>query len=410
MSYRVLDKSSVCEYVSSIDTITQYLGQGKLIAEEIGDGNLNYVYIVKNISTDKSIILKQAVPYLRCVGEEFPLSKERMTYEIRALNEFAKITTNSVPTIYHADEEMSVVAMQYLDEHIILRKGLISSTEYPMFAEHMSSFLANSLFKTSSLYLQSKEKRELIGKFNSNTELCKITEDFVFTFAFMEHETNNENAKNNDVARELFIDSEFKKSVLSLKYKFMNQTDALLHGDLHTGSIMANESDTYVIDPEFAFVGPFGFDVGALVGNLIASFVSHLVQDENESYRVWVLKSIKDILVMFEDKFLRLWSEHRYSALRVDGFIDDYYFEDYQKEFMKNILKDTVGFAGCKLARRVFGIAGVEDIRGIEEEEIKASAEKLALDIARELVKGYQQVESVDDIIDVLIRFQKSVK
>jgi 5-methylthioribose kinase len=333
-----------------------------------------------------------------------------MTYEIRALNEFAKITTNSVPTIYHADEEMSVVAMQYLDEHIILRKGLIASTEYPMFAEHMSFFLANSLFKTSSLYLQSKEKRELIGKFNSNTELCKITEDFVFTFAFMEHETNNENAKNNDVARELFIDSEFKKSVLSLKYKFMNQTDALLHGDLHTGSIMANESDTYVIDPEFAFVGPFGFDVGALVGNLIASFVSHLVQDENESYRVWVLKSIKDILVMFEDKFLRLWSEHRYSALRVDGFIDDYYFEDYQKEFMKNILKDTVGFAGCKLARRVFGIAGVEDIRGIEEEEIKASAEKLALDIARELVKGYQQVESVDDIIDVLIRFQKSIK
>jgi 5-methylthioribose kinase len=410
MAYQVLDKTSVIEYISNIDTIREYLGYGELKSEEIGDGNLNYVYIIKNITTDKAIIVKQAVPFLRCVGENFPLSKDRMTYEIRALKEFAKISHNSVPTIYHADEEMSLVAMQYLDEHLILRKGLIASIEYPNFAEHISSFLANSLFKTSSLYLSSGHKRDLIAKFNSNKELCKITEDFVFTFAFMEHETNNENAKDNDTAKDLYKDIEFKKAVLRLKNKFMNQTDALLHGDLHTGSIMVNQTDTYIIDPEFAFVGPFGFDIGAIIGNLIASFVSHLLQDSDEDYRVWVLRNIKDILVKFEDKFLRLWNEHKYSALREEGFIDDYYFEDYQKEFMQDILQDTIGYAGCKLARRVFGIAGVEDIRGIKEDEIKAEAEKLALDIAKALVKNSKTIEDADDLIDILIRFQKSVR
>jgi 5-methylthioribose kinase len=410
MSYQVLNIDTIIEYALNIEAIKEYLEDGKIVANEIGDGNLNYVYILTNITNEKAIIIKQAVPYLRCVGEEFPLSKERMTYEIIALKEFAKIAPTNIPKVYYADEEMSLVAMEYLKDHIIMRKGLIDSTEYPLFAEHITTYLANALFKTSSLYLQSSQKRELIDKFNSNKELCKITEDFVFTFAFMDHETNSPHSKDNETARELFKDNEFKKEVLRLKYKFMTQTDALLHGDLHTGSIMINKDETYIIDPEFAFVGPFGFDVGAIVGNLIASYVSHLVQDADEEYRVWVLRAIKDILIKFEDKFLRLWNDTKESALRVNSFIDDYYFEDYQKDFMKTILQDSIGYAGCKLARRVFGIAGVEDIRGIEEQELKDRAEKIALDIARVLVKESKNIDSVDNIIDVLIKFTKAYK
>ena len=44
----------------------------------------------------------------------------------------------------------------------------------------------------------------------------------------------------------------------------MGSPEALIHGDLHTGSIMVTESETRVIDPEFAFYGPMGFDVGAV--------------------------------------------------------------------------------------------------------------------------------------------------
>ena len=59
-------------------------------------------------------------------------------------------------------------------------------------------------------------------------------------------------------------DSQLKVAVAEMKYAFMNHSEALLHGDLHIGSIMANNEETYVIDPEFAFFGPIGFDVGAV--------------------------------------------------------------------------------------------------------------------------------------------------
>lgn len=84
--------------------------------------------------------------------------------------------------------------MQFLDDHIIMRQGMLDGITYPKFSEHISSFLAQNLFKTSSLYLDSTNKRKFIDRFNSNTELCKLIEDFVFTFAFMENETNDEYA------------------------------------------------------------------------------------------------------------------------------------------------------------------------------------------------------------------------
>lgn len=37
---------------------------------------------------------------------------------------------------------------------------------------------------------------------------------------------------------------------------------------------MVTPDSTHVIDPEFAFYGPMGFDVGAFLGNLFLSFFS----------------------------------------------------------------------------------------------------------------------------------------
>lgn len=69
-------------------------------------------------------------------------------------------------------------------------------------------------------------------------------------------------------------------AALRLRDVFNTRCEALLHGDLHTGSIMVTEpaagsqGTTTVIDPEFAFVGPIAFDVAKLVGNLLLAFFS----------------------------------------------------------------------------------------------------------------------------------------
>lgn len=404
MNYKVLDAGSIVEYISNVKSVMDYFGSDEIRAEEIGDGNLNYVYKISSIvNPQKALIAKQAVPFLRCVGEDFLLSRERMTYEIRALQKFYAIFPSFVPKIHYASEEMSLVVMDYLGSHIIMRKGLMDSVKYKNFSEHISTYMAATLFYTSSLYLSSSEKREMIGRFNGNTELCKLTEDLVFSFPFMEHETNdNINVKDNQEAQKLFTDREFKERVLELKYKFMTQSDALLHGDLHTGSIMINEKESYVIDPEFAFVGSFGFDVGALLANLANNYIHHSVVTKDKDFQEWLLVTIKEVLEKFCEKFLNFWKEYRNSALLVDGYLDDVTLKNYKERFVKNILRESVGFAGCKMARRVYGVAGVAEIRGIEDKALRAEAEKMALKIAREFVIKHDKIESVDEILEII--------
>ncbi|MDQ1337248.1 MAG: 5-methylthioribose kinase [Campylobacterota bacterium] len=182
----------------------------------------------------------------------------------------------------------------------------------------------------------------------------------------------------------------------------MTQSDALLHGDLHTGSIMINEKETYVIDPEFAFVGPFGFDVGALLANLANNYIHHSVVTKDKDFQEWLLQTIKEVLEKFGEKFLNFWKEYRNSALLVDGYLDESTLQKYKERFVKNILRDSVGFAGCKMARRVYGVAGVAEIRGIEDRALRAEAEKTALKIAREFVIKYDKIESVDEILEII--------
>jgi len=402
MAYTILDVSNLEDYLFSLPHIRSFFDAESLVIDEIGDGNLNFVFLVTSRNdASRQLIVKQAVPYLRCVGESYPLAKERMTYEIRSLERFAELSRH-IPKIYHSDEEMSVVIMEYLGEHIIMRKGMIEGIKYPEFAEHISSFLADVLFRTSSLFLSSSEKRALVAQFIDNSELCKLTEDFVFTAPFMEHETNAELPELSDEAQRISEDVELKTKILHLKYKFMNQSDALLHGDLHTGSIMLSRDETYVIDSEFAFVGPMGFDIGALIANLVMSWISHTVLDEKSDYPDWILQTIEEVWQSFEKKFLKLWKETPESALFTKGFADDAVLKAYQEQYMLTLFQESIGFAGCKIIRRQFGIAGVEDIRGIEDAKKREAANRLAIRIGERFIKEYHILNNITSVIKLI--------
>ena len=42
-------------------------------AREVGDGNLNFVYIVEG--PEGGLVVKQALPFLRLVGDDWPLGQ-----------------------------------------------------------------------------------------------------------------------------------------------------------------------------------------------------------------------------------------------------------------------------------------------------------------------------------------------
>ncbi|KAL2521173.1 Methylthioribose kinase-like [Forsythia ovata] len=61
-------------------------------------------------------------------------------------------------------------------------------------------------------------------------------------------------------------------SSISTYVRFCEKAQALLHGDLHTGCVMVTGESTQVIDLEFGFYGPMGFDIGAFIGNSILAY------------------------------------------------------------------------------------------------------------------------------------------
>src|SRR5690606_3102530 len=194
MTYRALDENTILDYVRGSDRLREHFSDlSALECEEVGDGNLNLVFIIRNRNdSSESLVVKQALPYLRVAGDSWPLTRERMRFEAQALMLYNELTPGLAPQVYLYDDEMSLVAMEHLSQHEVMRKPLVARKRFPRFADQISTFLANVLFKTSDLYLSGVDKKALQATY-INPHLCKIQEDFVFTNPYMESPENNWN-------------------------------------------------------------------------------------------------------------------------------------------------------------------------------------------------------------------------
>jgi 5-methylthioribose kinase len=360
---------------------------------EVGDGNLNLVFIVT--SGAAGAVVKQALPYVRLVGESWPLPLDRAHFEQEALKIQAAYVPMHVPKVYHFDPEQAAIVMAYLSPHIILRKGLIRRVIYPQLADHLSTFLAEILFRTSDLSMPADAKKAAQALLCQNTALCKISEDLIFTDPYRIAPLNRWTSPELDgLAAAFRADAPLKVAVQELKWAFLTRGEALLHGDLHTGSVMVTEADTRIIDPEFAFFGPIGFDIGAVLANIMLSYLAQNGHpgepDAIAAYRRWLLDTIEAVWIGFETKFLALW---RKSATG-DAFVAELFadtagaetLERHRMATMARIFSDSVGFAGAKMVRRILGLAHVEDLESIENPEIRSACEMKALHLARSLM------------------------
>jgi 5-methylthioribose kinase len=322
---------------------------------EVGDGNLNLVFIIT--SGAAGVVVKQALPYVRLVGESWPLPLDRAHFEHEALKIQATYVPMHVPKLYHFEPEQAAIVMAYLSPHIILRKGLIRRVKYRLLADHLSTFLAEMLFRTSDLGMSAASKKTAQAVFCHNTALCKISEDLIFTDPYRIAPLNRWTSPELDgLAAAFRADAPLKVAVQELKWAFLTRGEALLHGDLHTGSVMVTEADTRIIDAEFAFFGPIGFDIGAVLANLMLSYLAQNGHpgepDAIAAYRRWLLDTIEAVWIGFETKLLALW---RTSATG-DAFVAELFadptgaeaLDTYRRSTMARIFADSLGFAGAK--------------------------------------------------------------
>jgi 5-methylthioribose kinase len=367
-------------------------------ASEIGDGNLNYIFRVRDRGSGRSIVIKQAGDTAR-ISDQFKVSPDRNRIEHDILKIENELAPGLVPRIYRYDETMNCCVMEDLSDHTIMRQALIEHRRFPLFADHITTFMVNTLLLTCDAVIDHKKKKRVAGGF-INPDLCEITEDLVYTEPF------NDVKKRNDVfppnlpfvTRELYRDPRLRLETAKMKFDFMEHAQCLIHGDLHTGSIFVKPDSTKVIDPEFAFYGPAGFDVGNVIANLIFAWVNAdtTIADPTArgEYTGWLERTIVETVELFKSKWRKLWAERVAEVTATyEGFADWY---------LEGILRDTAGVTGLELCRRIVGIAHVKDITSIRDPAQRLRAERLCLTAAKRYILEREGIRTGDDYLAVL--------
>ena len=388
-----LTPKTAVTYVRSLPLARDFFGDAPLAAEPITEGNVNLIFrVYDQTQPTRSLLLKQALPYAWRYPD-FKMPVDRARIEVGILRIEGRYCPDQVPQVYHYDETNHIMVIEDLNRHLVMREALMRQRRYPHVAQHMGIFMARTLFYTSDLYLSSGEKKALVPQF-INPVLCKVQEDLVFTQPYIPHPNNRVTPPLKPLVEELvYADDDLRADIFHYKERYMTHAQALIHNDLHTGSIMLNQEETKVIDPEFGFFGPMAHDIGTYFANLALSYASQEAHATEESarasYRAWLLDQIQETWHVFEREFLALWER--------EGN-EDWPSDRFKQRYLAQLLQDVAGFGAAEMMRRLIGMAHVHDFWTIEDETLRARAESLGLDIALRWIKHRQGVHRIEDL------------
>ena len=381
--YARLDERSAAAYAATCPPLARDGDDpGEARAREVGDGNLNLVFIITSQS-GRSCVLKQALPYVRLVGESWPLTIQRNALERHAYEVYTSITPDLVPRVYHADVRQALFIMEDLSHLRIVRGALTEGLLFPRLAEDVARFAAETMLRTSDFYLDSGEKKRLAARC-VNPELCKITEDLVLTDPFFDAPSNQIEPELRPAMEELWQDMRAQDSVARLRHAFVTRAEALLHGDLHSGSVMADREETKIVDAEFAFFGPIAFDIGMFLANLWISAIAHHTTRPEDPFAGVVFGQADHTWRCFAARVETMLVEAPIWRLPAGA----------RREYLLALGRDAAGFAGAEIIRRTIGLARVADLESIADRPTRLRAKTAALAAGRALLRESPAIDA----------------
>lgn len=363
------------------EKLPEFFGDAKLTCKEIGDGNINYVYRVAAEDGSKSIIVKHAETVVRSSGQAASTDRNRIEAEILQIER--DLSPANVPEIYLYDPVMCCVVMQDIGDHENLRYALIAHKTYPTLAADIAEFMARTLLLTTDLVLTPAQKKAYTGQF-INPAMCAISERLVLTDPFCNPAGRNIIFPGDEeyVQKELYDDAALRMEAGKLKYTFQTKAQSLIHGDLHSGSIFVKPGSTMVLDPEFAYYGPAGYDVGNVVAHFAFAWANAEVTiadaAERAAYQSWV----EEAIVKSVDGFARLGKELLTENCKDPMFAS----EEFISWYLRDILQDTAGYAGTEIIRRVVGTAKVKDLECVKDPAARIRMNRICIEAAKQYI------------------------
>ena len=366
-----------------------------LTCKEIGDGNINYVFRIQSETTGKSLVIKQSDVLLRSAGR--PLDTKHSRIEAEILTHQGKMAPGLVPEVYDYNEAMCAIAMEDISAYQNVRKGLMEGIIYPTFTDDVVKFMVNTMLPTTDLVLGMKEKKERVVHF-TNPELCEITEKLVLAEPFgSPADENVYTEENREFVRDfLYENGDIRSQVAMLRNNFMNNAQALIRGDLHSGSIFGNDSGLKIIDPEFAFYGPMGYDAGNVIGNLFFALIYWQLKDPTNTEMIdWLASTAATVFDRFTDTLSERWNDFvTFDLYREPGF---------KKMYIAEVMADTVGYAGTEIIRRTVGSSKVAEVEAFPlDDPLRAKMERILIGIGNHFILNRKRIQYGFELIHIM--------
>lgn len=405
MPYKHLTKKTTTEYLkintnifNMDDTLSIYeIGGG----EDDGDGFVNHLFRVTN-QNGYAVIVKQALPYLKTVGEGFPLTVDRNEIEANTLRIREAFASEYVPKLLFLDVDNYIFVMEDCGHLKIMRFELIKMKEFPKFSKQMGEFLGKSHFYTSDWYLDSIVKKELGAHF-VNPEMRRVMETLMFLSGNDNFETDPkmlENKPHVKMADLFWEDNKVSLELLLLRDIYMQKSQCLVHSDIHTSNVMIDENEMKIIDQEYTFMGPAAYDLGYLIGNFIYQYISweyrtnQGTSEQRSKYQEYLLSTIQNTIT-------------EYFTVLSECFENDakeiYKRQDYLEAVLLDILQDSMGFAAGMMMGRVTRLAPLPEFDIINNIANRNNARRLALTIAKVMLLNRKSVFTVKGWTDLII-------
>lgn len=292
----------------------------------------------------------------------------------------------------------------------MLRGALTDGARPATLAATIGGFMATTHFMNSDLHLSGEEKKARQAIF-TNPHLCRLQEDFVFTNPFMTSPENDASGLAQATVEELRSDATLKTAIVRTKVEYLTHAQTLLHGDLHTGSIMVSSDDVRVIDPEFAFYGPAAYDVGTFLAHLAiatlaapAHATDHADAVQRQAYTV---QAMRDTWATYRAATHDAWAKGHGHGVVPPAFWSDLLDADRVRAAWLDGYLDEIGLAarrhaGCEVLRRLMGIVTTSELASIEDADVRRRTETSLAYVARTWLTGEPDAASIDTAIDVL--------
>ncbi len=172
---------------------------------------------------------------------------------------------------------------------------------------------------------------------------------------------------------------------------------------------MCTETDTKIIDPEFALYGPMGFDLGMLLGNFWMAYFAQPGHGNDAAYQAWILETVAEVWQAFTTEFSHLWRFERTGILyEASLFVGQpLASEQALSQRLGMIWQDALGFAGVEMIRRTLSLAHIAENDSIEDEALRAACEARGLDMGRQLVVNRARMGDISQVNDLAKQINK---